>query len=113
MTTPPYRWCVLYLDTSDEAAVVADTARLLGPGTDLDVFRASGCTVRVAGNPDRTRGPHFLDWATTVAIDADETQPDRDVVAFVTVLIAHLRTAGHRIGADADFADQLPPPDPR
>ena len=113
MTSAPYRWCVLFVDTDDQAAVVAHAGRLLGAATRLDVFRPPGFTVEVDRNPDPTRGAHFLDWPTTVAVDADDDVSDRDMVHFVTALIEHLRAAGYRVGAECDFTAELSPPDRR
>jgi hypothetical protein len=113
VTTPAFRWCVLHLDTDDQDAVVAHAGGLLGPGTELDVFRSPGFSVQVERNPDRTRGPHFLDWPTIVDIGADDDTPDADVVAFVTALIRHFHEAGLRVGAECDFPDKLPPPERR
>ena len=56
--TAAYRWCVLYVDVPDPAALVPLVAELLGPGDHLDVFRVPGFTVDVRRNPDRTRSPH-------------------------------------------------------
>ncbi|HEV7653668.1 MAG TPA: hypothetical protein VGP36_02885 [Mycobacteriales bacterium] len=109
MTGPRDRWCVLYVDTDDHAAVVEATARLLGPGSSLDVFRAPGFTVQVDRNPDRTRGPHFLDWPTTVGIDAS---PDADLTAFVATLTSHYRAAGCRVAAESPWSGERPAPDP-
>ena len=113
MITPPYRWCVLFLDTDDQAAVVAAVGRLLGAGSKLDVFRVPGFTVDVRPNPDETRGRHFLDWPVLVEVDAGDDVPDRDMVAFVTRLVGHLHASGLRVGAECDFADELPPADRR
>jgi hypothetical protein len=74
-------------------------------------MRVPGFTVDVRPNPDRTRGPHHLDWPSTVDIDADGDVPDEAVVSFVTTLIGHLRDAGLRVAADCDFTTDLPPPD--
>ena len=107
--TPPYRWATLYVDAPDPAAVVADTARLLSVApSDLDVFTVPGFTVDVRRNPDRTESGQVLDWRTMIEIDAGPDVPDLDVVAFVTRLMTHLRTAGHRVAADSDFTPHLP-----
>lgn len=111
--TPPYRWCSLYVDTPDGAGVAAELGRLLGAASPLDVFTVPGFTVDVRRNPDKTDGEHFLDWRTMVEIDAEAHVPDRDVVGFVTQLMTHLRSGGHRVGAECDFADRLPEPDTR
>jgi hypothetical protein len=108
-----YRWCVLYVDTPDPATVVPVLADLLGPADHLDVFRVRGFTVDVRRNPDHTRGPHHLDWPSTVDIDAAGDVPDATVVAFVTTLIDHLHAAGLRVAADCDFPHSLLPPDHR
>ena len=110
--TAAYRWCVLYVDTPDPAALVPVVADLLGPGDHLDVFHVPGFTVEVRHNPDRARGPHHLDWPSTVDIDASGDVPDDTVVSFVTGLIDHLRTAGFRVAADCDFTTTLLSPDP-
>lgn len=107
--TPPYRWATLYVDAPDPAAVVADTARLLGVApSELDVFTVPGFTVDVRRNPDRTESGQVLDWRTMIEIDAAPEVPDVDVVAFVARLMTHLRTAGRRVAADSDFAAHLP-----
>ena len=111
--TAAYRWCSLYVDTDDRATVVEHAGRLLGGAPVDDVFTLPGFTVDVRGNPDRTVSDHFLDWRTMVDITAGARIPDRDVVEFVTVLMLHLRAGGHRVAADCDFADRLPPPDTR
>lgn len=111
--TAAYRWCVLYVDTPDPATLVPVVADLLGPADHLDVFRVPGFTVDVRRNPDRTRGPHHLDWPSTVDIDATGDVPDDTVVAFVTTLIDHLHAGGLRVGADCDFTTALAPPDTR
>ena len=111
--TAAYRWCVLYVDTPDPATLVPVVADLLGPADHLDVFRVPGFTVDVRRNPDRTRGPHHLDWPSTVDIDATGDVPDDSVVSFVTELIDHLHAAGLRVAADCDFATALPAPDTR
>lgn len=111
--TAPYRWCVLYADTADPAAVVAMLATLLGPADALDVFRVPGGTVEVRRNPDRTGGDHYLDWPTMIEIDVDAGVADRTVVTFVTALITHLHAGHLRIAPDCDFATALPPPDTR
>jgi hypothetical protein len=111
--TPAYRWCSLYVDTPDQASVVAETGRLLGTPSDLDVFTVPGFTVDVRRNPDRTESAHFLDWRTMVDVDADEHVPDHDVVRFVAGLMTHLRSRGHRVAAECDFSDELPQADVR
>lgn len=111
--TPPYRWCTLYLDVSDPGLVVAAVGKLLGPGSELDVFPAGGFTVEVHANPDRTGGPHYLDWPVVVEVDAAGTAPDAEMVAFATGLIDHLRRAGLRVAPECDFAAELPAPDVR
>jgi hypothetical protein len=111
--TAAYRWCVLYVDTPDWSAIVPVLADLLGPADHLDVFRVPGFTVDVRRNPDRTRGPHHLDWPSTVDIDAAGDVPDATVVTFVTTLIDRLHAADLRVAADCDFAPSLPPPDHR
>lgn len=111
--TPPYRWCTLYVDLTDPALVAASLTRLLGPGSDLDVFAVPGFTVEVHANPDRTGGAHFLDWPVLVEIDATGATEDRAVVAFVTGLVDHLHLSGLRVAAEAAFAVHLPPPDTR
>ena len=105
--TAAHRWCTLYVDTPDPATVARVVARILGPGDHLDVFRVPGFTVEVRRNPDRTRGPHHLDWPSTVDIDAGPDVPDETVASFVTALVEHLRTAGLRTTPDPT----LPPPD--
>jgi hypothetical protein len=106
--TPPYRWCTLYVDAPDPSTVVADVRRLLGVDpSDLDRFGVPGFTVEVGRNPDRTESGQVLDWRTVVEVDAGPAVPDREVVAFVSGLMAHLRAAGHRVGADCDFAAEL------
>jgi hypothetical protein len=111
--TPPYRWCTLYVDLTDPALVAAALTRLLGPGSDLDVFRVPGFTVEVHANPDRTAGPHFLDWPVLIEIDAAGTIGDQAMVAFVTGLVDHLHLSGLRVAAESAFAVHLPPPDTR
>ncbi len=111
--TPPYRWCTLYVDVSDPSLVVAAVGRLLGPGSELDLFTAPGFSVEVHRNPDRTGGPHYLDWPVLVEVDAAGAVPDRDVVAVATGLIDHLRRAGLRVAPECDFAAELPAPDTR
>lgn len=107
--TPPYRWCTLYVNAPEPATVVADSARLLGvAASDLDVFSVPGFTVDVRRNPDRTESGQVLDWRTMIEVDAGPQVPDLDVVAFVSRLMTHLRTAGHRVAADCDFTDHLP-----
>ena len=98
----PGRWCTLYVDTPDEPVVVAAVTGLLGAGTELDVFTVPGFTVQVHPNPDRTGGPHPLDWPTLVEIDADADVPAADVAAFVARMRAHLDTAGLRTEAESD-----------
>lgn len=110
--TPPYRWCTLYVDVPDPAAVTAAVGRLLGPGSDLDVFTTPGFTVEVHANPDRTGGPHHLDWPVLIEVDAAGPVPDRDVVTFTAALIDHLHRTGLRVAPECDFTAQLPPPDP-
>jgi hypothetical protein len=106
--TPPYRWCTLYVDAPDPAAVAADVHRLLGVlPSGFDEFAVPGFTVEVGRNPDRTDSGQVLDWRTVVEIDAGPEVPDREVVGFVTRLLAHLRAAGHRVAADCDFASEL------
>jgi hypothetical protein len=107
------RWCVLYVDTPDLAAVLDLVTGLLGPADDLDVVRVPGFTVDVRRNPDRTGGPHYLDWPSTVDIDAAADVPEPAVIDFVTTLVDHLHQAGLRVGAESPFRDHLPPPDPR
>jgi hypothetical protein len=107
------RWCVLYVDTPDLAAVLDLVTGLLGPADDLDVVRVPGFTVDVRRNPDRTGGPHYLDWPSTVDIDAAADIPDPAVIEFVTTLVDRLRHAGLRVGAESTFPDHLPPPDHR
>ena len=80
--TAAYRWCVLYVDTPDPATLVPVVADLLGPADHLDVFRVPGFTVDVRRNPDRTRGPHHLDWPSTVDIDATGDVPDEKIPGF-------------------------------
>jgi hypothetical protein len=109
--TAAYRWCTLYVDTPDPSTVAEALAGLLGPGDHLSVFRVPGFTVDVRRNPDRTRGPHFLDWPSTVDIDASGDAADTEVVAFVTRLVDHLHAAGLRVAPDCDFTPDLPPPD--
>ncbi len=111
--TPPYRWCTLYVDVSDASLVVTAVGRLLGPGSDLCVFPAPGFSVEVHGNPDRTGGPHYLDWPVLVEVDAAGAVPDQDMVAFATGLVDHLRRAGLRVAPECDFAAELPAPDVR
>lgn len=111
--TPPYRWCTLYVDVSDPSLVVAAVGQLLGPGSDLDVFAVPGFTVEVHTNPDRTGGPHHLDWPVLVEVDAAGAVPDRDMVTFTTGLVDHFRRAGLRVAPECDFADELPAPDAR
>ena len=111
--TPPYRWCTLYVDVSDAGLVVAAVGRLLGPGPEPDVFPAGDFTVEVRTNPDRTGGPHYLDWPVMVEVDAAGSAPDAAMVAFATGLVDHLRRAGLRVAAECDFAAELPPPDTR
>ena len=72
--TAAYRWCVLYVDNPDPATLVPVVADLLGPADYLDVFRVPGFTVDVRRNPDRTRGPHHLDWPSTVDIRMSKYQ---------------------------------------
>jgi hypothetical protein len=107
------RWCVVHVDTADRAAVVAVLAGLLGPAGARDVFRVPGFTVDVRPNPDRTGGDHYLDWPTTIEIDADDPGSDRPMIAFVTGVIDRLHTAGLRVGTESGFPADLPPPDPR
>jgi hypothetical protein len=109
--TAAHRWCTLYVDTPDPATVARVVARILGPGDHLDVFRVPGFTVEVRRNPDRTRGPHHLDWPSTVDIDATGDFADAAIVSFVTGLIDHVHAAGLRVAADCDFTTALPPPD--
>lgn len=111
--TAPFRWCTLYVDTPDPAVITAEVARLLGPGSELDVFSPPGFTVEVRRNPDHTGGPDVLDWPTVIEIDALAQVPDTEVVAFVTRLIDHLHAAAQRVAAESDFIDHLPPPDHR
>ena len=56
------------VDVSDAGLVVAAVGRLLGPGPEPDVFPAGDFTVEVHANPDRTGGPHYLDWPVMVEI---------------------------------------------
>ena len=111
--TPAFRWCTLHVDVADPGTVVTELADLLGAPDDLDVFHPPGFTAEVRANPDRTRGPHHLDWPTVVEVDATGPVPDPEVVAFVTRVIDHLHTAGLRVAAECDHPDQLPPPDTR
>lgn len=111
--TPPYRWCTLYVDVTDPALVVTAVGRLLGAGSDLDVFPAAGFSVEVHANPDRTGGPHYLDWPVLVEVDAAGAVADQDMVTFATGLVDHLRRAGLRVAPECDFAAELPPPDTR
>lgn len=111
--TPSSRWCTLYVDLTDPALVAASLTRLLGPGSDLDVFAAPGFTVEVHANPDRTGGAHFLDWPVLVEIDATDATADRAVAAFVTGVVDHLHLSGLRVAAESAFAAHLPPPDTR
>lgn len=111
--TRPSRWCVLYADTSDPSAVLALMAAFLGPPDHLDVIRVPGFTIDIRPNSDRTGGDHYLDWPTTLEIDADGDVADRSVTAFVTSVIDHLRAAGLRVGAESEFPFALPPPDTR
>jgi hypothetical protein len=107
------RWCVLYVDTLDLAAVLDLVTGLLGPADDLDVVHVPGFTVDVRHNPDRTGGAHHLDWPSTVDIDAAAEVPDAAVAEFATTLIDRLRHAGLRVGTESTFPDHLPPPDHR
>lgn len=107
--TPPYRWCTLYVDVSDPALVVAAVGRLTAPGADT----AAGFSVEVHTNPDRTGGPHYLDWPVLVEVDAGGGVADPEMVRFATDLVDHLRRAGLRVAPECDFAAELPPPDVR
>jgi hypothetical protein len=107
---PPYSWCTLHVDAPSEADVVTALTPLLGPPGPLDVFRGDGVTAEVRRNPDRTRGPHHLDWPVVVEIDAE---PDGRIVDVTTRLVERLHDAGFRVGAECDFAAELPPPDTR
>lgn len=111
--TPPYRWCTLYVDVSDPGLVAAAVGRLLAPGPEPDAFTAEGFAVEVHDNPDRTGGPHYLDWPTLVEVDAAGAVPDGAMVAFATGLVDHLRRAGLRVAPECDFAAELPPADVR
>ena len=107
------RWCVLYVDTPDLAGVLDLVTAVLGPADDLDVVRVPGFTVDVRRNPDRTGGPHYLDWPSTVDIDAAAEVTDAAVVELVTTLIDRFHHAGLRVGTESTLADRLPPPDHR
>jgi hypothetical protein len=108
------RWCVLYVDTPDLAAVLDLVTGLLGPADDLDVVRVPGFTVDVRRNPDRTGGRHYLDWPSTVDIDAAADVPDSAVVNLVTTLIDRLHDAGLRVGTESTVPHHhLRPPDHR
>jgi hypothetical protein len=107
--TAAHRWCTLYVDTPDPATVARVVSRILGPGDHLDVFRVPGFTVDVRRNPDRTGGPHHLDWPSTVDIDAAADVPDEAVVSFATALLEYLSTAGLHVAADSNLPTPIPP----
>jgi hypothetical protein len=111
--TAPYRWCIVYVDTPDRSAVVAVLTPFLGPPDPLDVFRIPGFTIDVRSNPDRTGGDHYLDWPTTIEIDAAADVPDQSMITFVTGLVARLHDAALRVGTESEFPSYLPPPDTR
>lgn len=108
-----YRWCIVYADTPDPAAVVAVLARFLGPADALDVFRIPGFTIDVRRNPDHTGGDHYLDWATTIEIDADDAVSDQSMITFVTGIIDRLHAGTLRVGTECEFTSDLPPSDHR
>jgi hypothetical protein len=111
--TAPYRWCVVYADTPDPAAVVAVLSPFLGPAGALDVFRIPGFTIDVRRNPDHTGGDHYLDWPTVIEIDADDDVPDQSMITFVTGIIDRLHDAGLHAATESEFPADLPPPDTR
>jgi hypothetical protein len=111
--TAPYRWCIVYADIPDPSAVVDVLSPLFGAADVHDVFRIPGFTVDVRRNPDRTGGDHYLDWPTTIEIDADNEVPDQSMITFVTRVIDRLHDAGLRVGTECEFPSDLPPADTR
>lgn len=117
MATDGYRDCGLFVDaTSDDAVLELLQARfrvrerfgyLTVPGFELHVGR-NQLAPREGGDPD-----DFVDWRTNVDVYADDETPDTEMVRFAADLMGFLRSAGHRVVAECDFAAELPQTDRR
>lgn len=117
MATGGYRDCGLFVDaTSDDAVlellqerlrVREEFGYLTVPGFELHVGR-NQLAGRDGGDPD-----DFLDWRTDVDVYAQDETPDTEMVRFVAELMGLLRSAGHRVVAECDFAAELPQADRR
>jgi hypothetical protein len=111
--TEPYRECFLYVDgayspvldlVTQHFGVSERFGGLVLPGFEIDVEKND----RILKGDDAA---DFVNWQTIVEVYAGEQTPDDQVVRFVTDLMTHFRSVGHRVVAACDFEDELPQDD--
>ena len=99
--TPAEPGCDLFVDATDDDAVLTMLGAHLGVPPEFSHLSPAGFEVRVGRNRLAEGGPgagsdDFLDWPTLVEVSAEA---GRDLAAFVADLTIVLQAAGHRVVA--------------